>query len=86
MQFRHAYRPGDVRLGYEVPKRQRKKDLKGRYAVQGNGGGGANGVEMKQLPPSANQGGTSPTKPQAKGAGNGAFGAAVGPVNNTPRA
>lgn len=93
MQFRHAYREGDVRLGYEVPKKQRRKELKGRYAVQGqgqgNGGaGGVNGVEMKQLPTS-NAGGGQVQKPQAKPAGNGPIGAggvAVGPVNNTPRA
>ncbi len=88
MQFKRTHRPGDTRFGHAVPKRQRVKDFKGRYAVQGNGGrangGPANGggeVEMKQFSttmPTGAQGGKA--KPQAKSAGG-----VSGPVNSTPR-
>ena len=75
MQFRKSYVPGDVRFGYTVPKRARKKELRNRYSVQGGApavnGNGNGGVEMKEL------GG----KPQVKAAGAGLS----GPVDRTPR-
>lgn len=51
MQFKRRHQPGDSRLGHEVPKGQRRREMKGRYSVRGaNGQTQANGaVEMKQF-------------------------------------
>ncbi|KAK4543434.1 hypothetical protein LTR36_005577 [Oleoguttula mirabilis] len=83
MQFKDAYREGDIRYGHTLPKKVRKNELKGRFAV-GNGGangkaaeGEKQGMEMKPLSPSQTQG-----KPHARSlvAGTGGIG-----VNSTPR-
>ena len=51
MQFKHRYDEGDTRFGHTLPKKERKRDLRNRYSVQGvgptavgGGGGGGNGM------------------------------------------
>ncbi|KAK5114218.1 hypothetical protein LTR85_010283 [Meristemomyces frigidus] len=79
MQFRHAYREGDIRYGHTQPKKARKNELKGRFSVGGDGKaaeGEKQGMEMKPMSP------LQTGKPQARSPVAGAGG--VG-VNSTPR-
>ncbi|KAK0254899.1 Eukaryotic peptide chain release factor GTP-binding subunit [Friedmanniomyces endolithicus] len=84
MRFKRAWREGDVRLGFDAPRKARQRDLKGRYAVENGVNGtipgkavGEKDVEMERLPPKSpplpDQAPSSPTKTkmQAKGAGSG---------------
>ncbi|KAK3711871.1 Eukaryotic peptide chain release factor GTP-binding subunit [Vermiconidia calcicola] len=87
LQFRKSHDPGDARLGHTVPKKERKRELKNRYSVQGangavngSGGGKDDGHEMKQLPPPPPKS-SHGQKAQAKGAGGGG----LGNMNSTPR-
>ncbi|TKA78240.1 hypothetical protein B0A55_04781 [Friedmanniomyces simplex] len=100
LRFKRAWREGDTRLGFGVPKRARQRDLKGRYSVGGGANGGATGkaggekeVEMERLPPKSQQvqsppNPSSPPKQKllAKGAGGAGVGSGGGVgVNSTPR-
>ena len=89
LQFKRSYVPGDVRFGHTVPKRERKRDLRGRYSVRGRSAPGMNGkgkgekggnaaLEMKQLPPLP-----PPSRPATAGVGGG--GGLSGPMDRTPR-
>ncbi|KAK5136188.1 hypothetical protein LTR08_004025 [Meristemomyces frigidus] len=61
MQFARGYVEGDGRLGFVVPRGTRLRELKGRFAVAGEGEGGVKGeggekgrgVEMRRLSPAA---------------------------------
>jgi palmitoyltransferase ZDHHC9/14/18 len=44
LQFKKPYYPGDVRFGYTVPRKQRKRELRDRYSVQGTNGAGFGGA------------------------------------------
>lgn len=77
MQFRHRYREGDLRLGHQETKRERRRGQQGRYSV-----------EMDQLPKQKEkegQAGAGAGAGGSVGGGGSAAGGVVGPVNNTPR-
>lgn len=82
MRFRHAYREGDVRYGHTVPRKVRRRELRGRYSVGNEGVNGEaaegekRGMEMRALPPSQ-AGRPLARSPVAGGGGVG--------VNSTPR-
>ena len=85
MRFKAKHDDGDRRLGYDVRKKDRRRNLQGRYSVQGPADGGKGGLEMKQLPPLPPP---SSAGPQARPEGGGAGGLGVGlsgAVDRTPR-
>ncbi|KAK5164201.1 Eukaryotic peptide chain release factor GTP-binding subunit [Saxophila tyrrhenica] len=93
MQFKKRYEAGDQRLGHTAPKKERRKDLRNRYSVQGTNGTtakGANGSiapeghEMKQLPPLPPPSSHGQQGVQLQGPSNGG-GGVVGAANSTPR-
>ena len=69
MQFRHQYTAGDLRLGHQETRKQRKKNHENRYSV-----------EMEKLPKREGAG-TGGVPPGSSSGGGGL----VGPVNSTPR-
>ncbi|KAK3644947.1 Eukaryotic peptide chain release factor GTP-binding subunit [Elasticomyces elasticus] len=48
MRFKRVWREGDTRMGFEVAKKVRQQELRGRYSV--GGGDVEKGVEMERLP------------------------------------
>lgn len=86
MRFKARYQQGDIRLGHTMPKKQRKANLKNRYSVQGpgnvngNAAKGAEGHEMKSLPPLPPP--SSHGKQQASSESRGGI---AGTVDRTPR-
>ena len=53
LQFKRRYVEGDVRLGHTRSKKERKQELRGKYAVGDDGGEGekGRGGEMSRLSP-----------------------------------
>lgn len=91
MQFKRRYRQGDVRLGYDVPKKQRRerqREMKGRYSVQGPSATKGQqkrekeGHEMKELPPLPPP---SSHGQKREGVTAGGAGVVTEPINRTPR-
>ncbi|KAK3114775.1 Eukaryotic peptide chain release factor GTP-binding subunit [Teratosphaeriaceae sp. CCFEE 6253] len=86
MRFRKRWREGDMRLGFAAPKRERQRELKGRYSVGSGEQEEKQDVEMERLPPQSQGLIGSPKRSLARGLGaaNGGGAGGVG-VNSTPR-